>query len=340
MNHENQKYSFGIDFSAVPPFPDNPAELPKYHSSFKNLIKVERDKIKQFHRAGAGGREVVQAHTSLVDSILCYLIESLASREKYSSETILEEFSLIAVGGYGRGELNPYSDIDLLFLTSKNIRRSTDKLIQEFIPIFWDLGMEVGSSCRTIQECLLLAEKDITIKTSMIETRFMMGNQIKYQKFFQAINKNGLKKNTTRFLNAKSKEKLLRYTKGIGPSSNPEPNVKEGGGGLRDYHTALWAIAIRFGCLSFREIPRNDIISPEELNILNRSIDFTLRVRNELHYLANKKQDILTHNLQKEVSSNLGYIEANEVLRVEEFMCDYFIHATNIHQYSEIIFQR
>ena len=120
MNHENQKYSFGIDFSAVPPFPDNPAELPKYHSSFKNLIKVERDKIKQFHRSGAGGREVVQAHTSLVDSILCYLIESLASREKYSSETILEEFSLIAVGGYGRGELNPYSDIDLLFLTSKN----------------------------------------------------------------------------------------------------------------------------------------------------------------------------------------------------------------------------
>ncbi len=340
MNHENQKYSFGIDFSAVPPFPDNPAELPKYHSSFKNLIKVERDKIKQFHRAGAGGREVVQAHTSLVDSILCYLIESLASREKYSSETILEEFSLIAVGGYGRGELNPYSDIDLLFLTSKNIRRSTDKLIQEFIPIFWDLGMEVGSSCRTIQECLLLAEKDITIKTSMIETRFMMGNQIKYQKFFQAINKNGLKKNTTRFLDAKSREKLLRYAEGAGPSSNPEPNIKEGVGGLRDYHTALWAIAIRFGCLSFREIPRDDIISTEELNILNRSIDFTLRVRNELHYLVNKKQDTLTHNLQKEVSSNLGYREANEVLRVEEFMCDYFIHATNIYQYSEIIFQR
>jgi [protein-PII] uridylyltransferase len=340
MNHENQKYSFGIDFSAVPPFPSNPTELPKYHSSFKNLIKVERDKIKQFHRAGAGGREVVQAHTSLVDSILCHLIESLTSREKYSSETILEEFSLIAVGGYGRGELNPYSDIDLLFLTSKNIRRSTDKLIQEFIPIFWDLGMEVGSSCRTIQECLMLAEKDITIKTSMIETRFMMGNQTKYQKFFQAINKNGLKKNTTRFLNAKSKEKLLRYTEGIGPSSNPEPNVKEDVGGLRDYHTALWAIAIRFGCLSFREIPRDDIVSSEELNILNRSIDFTLRVRNELHYIVNKKQDILTHNLQKKVSGNLGYREANEVLRVEEFMCDYFTHATNIHQYSEIIFQR
>ncbi|MBT3515833.1 MAG: hypothetical protein HN474_11040, partial [Nitrospina sp.] len=340
MNHENQKYSFGIDFSAVPPFPDNPAVLPKYHSSFKNLIKVERDKIKQFHRAGAGGREVVQAHTSLIDSVLCHLIESLASREKRSSETILEEFSLIAVGGYGRGELNPYSDIDLLFLTSKNIRRSTDKLIQEFIPIFWDLGMEVGSSCRTIQECLLLAEKDITIKTSMIETRFMMGNQTKYQKFFQAINKNGLKKNTARFLDAKSKEKRLRYAEGIGPSSNPEPNVKEGVGGLRDYHTALWAIAIRFGCLSFREIPRDDIISSEELNILNRSIDFTLRVRNELHYLVNKKQDILTHNLQREVSSNLGYKEANEVLRVEEFMCDYFTHATNIHQYSEIIFQR
>ena len=340
MDHTNQEYSFGINFGTVPPIPDNPTELTKYHAGFKDLIKVERDKIKQFHRSGAGGREVVQAHTSLVDSVLCYLIEALASRYKSSLATLLEEFSLIAVGGYGRGELNPCSDIDLLFLTSKNIRRSTNKLIQDCIPIFWDLGLEVGSSCRTMQECLLLAKKDITIKTSMIETRFMIGNQIKYQKFFHSISKNTLRKNIKGFLDAKSKEKTLRYKEGIGPSSNPEPNVKEDVGGLRDYHTALWAVAIRFGCLSFREIPRDDIISSEELDILNRSIDFTLRVRNELHYLKNKKQDILTHNLQKEVSANLGYKETNEVLRVEQFMRNYFIHATNIHQYSEIIFQR
>ena len=90
------------------------------------------------------------------------------------------------MGGYGRGELNPCSDIDLLFLTPKKIRRATDLLIQDFIPTFWDLGWEMGSSCRTLKECLLQAEKDITIKTSMIETRFMVGNQAKYQKFFQS----------------------------------------------------------------------------------------------------------------------------------------------------------
>ncbi len=341
MDYTNPKHSFGIDFSVIPSISDNLAELTKPISVLKSLIKVEQDKIKQFHRSGAGGREVVQVHTSLIDSVICHLIEELtASRKKPSPSTLLEEFSLIAVGGYGRGELNPCSDIDLLFLTSKNIRRSTDLLIQDFIPILWDLGLEVGSSCRTLQECLLLAEKDITAKTSMIETRFMIGSQTKYKKFFQSIEKNSLRKNIKGFLDEKSKEKNLRYQEGVGPSSDPEPNIKEGVGGLRDYHTALWAVAIRFGCLSFREIPRNDIITSEEIDILNLSIDFTLRVRNELHYLKNKKQDVLTHDLQKEASTNLGYKETNEALRVEEFMHNYFIHATNIHQYSEIIFQR
>jgi len=340
MKRPNQQYSFGIDFDNVPPIPEDPVELTKYYTNFKSLLNQEREKIKQFHRAGAGGREVVQAHTSLIDAVLYYLIESLACRGKSSSETLLEEFSLIAVGGYGRGELNPCSDIDLLFLTPKTIRRAADLLIQDFIPTFWDLGLEVGSSCRTLKECLTLAKKDITIKTSMIETRFMIGNQGKYQKFFQSIGKNVLRKNIKEFLDAKAKEKTLRYDEGMGPSSDPEPNTKESVGGLRDYHTALWAVAVRFGCLSFREIPRNDIISSEELDILDRSIDFILRVRNELHYLKNKKQDVLTHDLQKEVSANLRYKETNEVLRVEQFMRDYFIHATNIHQYSEIIFQR
>ena len=236
----------------------------KYFSSFKNIIKTEHEKIKLFHRSGAGGREVVQAHTSLADSVICHIIEELSfARKKNSQNTLLEEFSLIAVGGYGRGELNPCSDIDLLFLTAKNIRRSTDSLIQSFIPILWDLGLEVGSSCRTLQECLLLAGKDITAKTSMIETRFLIGSQTKYKKFFQSISKNALRKNITGFLNAKAKEKALRYQDRVGPSSDPEPNVKEGVGGLRDYHTALWAVAVRFGCLSFREISRNEIISSE-----------------------------------------------------------------------------
>ena len=235
MDHTNPKHSFGIDFSIIPSISDNLAELTKPISVLKSLIKVEQDKIKQFHRSGAGGREVVQVHTSLIDSVICHLIEELAaSRKNPSASTLLEEFSLIAVGGYGRGELNPYSDIDLLFLTSKNIRRSTDLLIQDFIPILWDLGLEVGSSCRTQQECLLLAGKDTTAKTSMIETRFMIGSQIKYKRFFQSIEKNSLRKNIKGFLDEKSMEKTLRYKQGAGPSSDPEPNIKEGVGGLRD----------------------------------------------------------------------------------------------------------
>ncbi|MCH8157222.1 MAG: nucleotidyltransferase domain-containing protein, partial [Nitrospinae bacterium] len=264
MNHSAQPYQFGIDFSTVPSIPENAADLPAYYTSFKNLLKLERDKIKQFHRAGAGGREVVQAHTSLIDAVLRHIISSLASREKSPApEALLEEFALIAVGGYGRGELNPFSDIDLLFLRPKNIRRTTDLLIQDAIPTFWGMGLEVGQSCRTLRECLDLAEQELTIKTSMIETRFLIGDSSKYEKFSQSIEKNILRKNIKEFIDAKAREKALRYEEGIGPGSNPEPNIKEGAGGLRDYHSALWAVAVRFGCLSFREIPRTDIISAE-----------------------------------------------------------------------------
>ncbi len=340
MNPSAQPHQFGIDFGSIPSFPENATDLPTYYTVFKNVIKLERDKIRRFHRAGAGGREVIQAHTSLIDAVLRHLILSLASQGKSAAEVLLEEFSLVAVGGYGRGELNPFSDIDLLFLRPRNIHRATDLLIQDSIPAFWGLGLEVGQSCRTLQDCLTWAQKDLTIKTSMIETRFLIGSSSKYEKFHQSIGKNILKKNINEFLDAKAREKALRYKGRGGPGSNPEPNIKEDAGGLRDYHTALWAVAVRFGCLSFREIPRDDIISAEELGILDRSLDFSLRVRNELHYLKNKKIDTLTRETQKDVSTNLGYNEPNEVHRVERFMRDYFLHATNICQYSEIIFQR
>ena len=227
MNPSPQPHQFGIDFESIPSFPEDAADLPTYYTVLKNVLKLERDKIKCFHRAGAGGREVIQAHTSLIDTVLRYLILSLASRRKPAAEVLLEEFSLVAVGGYGRGELNPFSDIDLLFLRPKNIHRATDLLIQDSIPAFWGLGLEVGQSCRTLQDCLSWAQKDLTIKTSMIETRFLIGSSSKYEKFHQSIEKNILRKNINEFLDGKAREKALRYKGRGGLGSNPEPNIKE-----------------------------------------------------------------------------------------------------------------
>ena len=199
--------------------------------------------------------------------------------------------------------------------------------------------MEIGHSSRSIKDCISLAKEDLTIKTSMIETRFLIGSQNKYERFTNSINKNVLQKGVKKFLNSKLKEKYTRYGNEEGVVCHPEPNIKNGPGGLRDYHVALWAVAVRFGVHSLREIEGAQIISPQEIESLYNSVDFTLRVRNELHYLTGKKTDVLSRDVQKDLATNLGYLASFDGQPVEDFMRDYFLHATNIYNFSENLFE-
>ena len=339
MNNSIGHYKFGIDFHSVREIPEDPKERLPFFTAFKALLNQEREKIQAWHRRGVGGREVIQAHTSLIDEVIRHLITSLVSIKPYSQSKILDEFALVAVGGYGRGEMNPFSDIDLLFLRPAKFHKSTDEYIQDLISIFWGIGMEIGHSCRTVKECVQLAREDITIKTSMIETRFLIGHKGIYEKFGQSFNKNVLQKHIKLFLESKLKEKYDRYETEDGLVCALEPNVKEGYGGLRDYHRALWATAVRFGGLSLQEIGANDMISPQEINDLYESVNFILRVRNELHYLMGKKSDVLSLDIQKDLAANLGYVAETGTARVENFMRDYFLHASNIFKSSHTIFE-
>ena len=293
MNDSSGHYKFEIDFSKVREIPADPKERLPFFTAFKTLLKQEKEKIQAWHRQGVGGREVIQAHTSLIDKVIRHLITLLVTLKPYSQAKILEDFALVAVGGYGRGEMNPFSDIDLLFLRPEKFKKTTNLYIQDLISIFWGIGMEIGHSCRTIKECVQLAKEDMTIKTSMIETRFLIGDKAIYEKFNHSFDNNVLKKNVKAFLQSKLKEKYERYGTEEGLICALEPNVKEGLGGLRDYHTALWATAVRFGGLSLQEIGANDMISTQEINDLYESVNFILRVRNELHYLMGKKNDVL-----------------------------------------------
>ncbi len=339
MDTSEHVYRLTIDFGQVQDIsPDSRERLP-YFQSFKKLLRDEKEKIKSWHRSGAGGREIIQAHTSLVDEVIRHVLLSMTQLEVYVGADVLEDFSLIAVGGYGRGELNPLSDIDLLFLLSAKPRPLTEIFIQDALSVIWGFGMEIGHSSRTIKDCVALAREDLTIKTSMIETRFLIGNQTTYDQFCNSIKKNVLQKHVKQFLNSKLKEKYTRYDQDDGVACHPEPDIKNGPGGLRDYHHALWATAVRYGCHSLREINEPHVLSQPEIESLYHSVDFSLRVRNELHYLTDKKADVLTFDIQEQLAANLGYRSFADGKPVEAFMHDYYLHATNIHDFSQNLFE-
>ena len=194
MDNSEKHYRLAIDFSQVQDIPADPRQRLPYFQAFKQLLKDEKEKIKSWHRSGSGGREIIQAHTSLVDEVIRHVLLSMTQLEVYAEAHVLEGFSLIAVGGYGRGELNPLSDIDLLFLLSEKTRPLTETFIKDALSVIWGFDMEIGHSSRTIKDCVKLAKDDLTIKTSMIETRFLIGNRATYDKFYNSIHKNVLQK--------------------------------------------------------------------------------------------------------------------------------------------------
>lgn len=333
-------HQFDLDFSSVQQIPSDPKVRLDYFRRFKNLIQEDHEKIKEWHRAGAGGREIIQALTGLIDEVIRHVVTTLSELEEYQNKNLPDKFALVAVGGYGRGELNPGSDIDLLFLLQKKMDKTLDRFIQDIISILWGIGLEIGQSCRTVKECQLLALDDPTIRTSMIETRFLTGTYPLYQKLWNSVRKNVLKKNAKEFLNENLKTIFESSKNREGVTSHPEPDIKNGPGGLRDYHAALWAVAVSFDGISLQEIQRADVVTSKELDQLRESVDFLLKIRNELHFQKGKKFDVLEMGIQKELAAHLGYRGKEGEGDAASFMRDYFTHATRIRHISADIFHR
>jgi len=273
----------------------------------KDFITEERARIEAAHRSGTGGLEVVALHADLVDAVVCQLFrladEIVAPAQREASEGC----AVVALGGYGRRELNPGSDVDVMFLYARRADDYVTSILNHVLYFLWDLGFSVGHSCRSLSDTLRMMDEDLTARTSMLEARFLAGSPGVFAEFQERMWRALQGRRTQQYIQIKLQEQARRHEKYGGSVYLQEPNVKEGPGGLRDFHTALWVARARHRLEDLNALQALGLLSPMELAQCLQALDFLLRVRSELHYLHGGKNDVLSLPVQVPVAANLGF---------------------------------
>lgn len=247
-----------------------------------------------------------------------------------------ERLALIAVGGYGRGEMAPQSDVDLLFLSRTRITPWAESVIEAMLYILWDLRLKVGHASRTIKDCLRLGSEDFTIRTALLEHRFLGGDTALAEELDRRL-QNELFKGTARdFIEAKLSERDTRHEKQGGQRYMVEPNVKEGKGGLRDLQSLFWIAKYLHGVQNPAELVRLKMFRPEEYATFEKAETFLWAVRCHLHLITGRPADQLTFDLQVQVAECMRYTDKGGRRAVEHFMQDYFRHATSVGDLTRI----
>jgi [protein-PII] uridylyltransferase len=311
--------------------PDVPAK--DRVKGYKQFLRMEREIIVRHHRKGASGLVVCQEGSLLTDVIIESIFRTalLTFSEKHG--TLPCKCSLVALGGYGRGELNPLSDIDLMFLFPDSVKPGVvadmkSVLTDEVLYPLWDLGFKVGHCTRTIKECIEEAKSDYKTRNSLLESRLILGSaeihrELKKQ-YRDWINRSDLKAFLVEMITMQEK----RRSQYGGSVFVPEPNIKNGVGGLRDRQGVGWMVLLLTGKPAFDPFYAHVNLITQEMQDLQAAYAFMLRIRNELHLNSKRATDELTLGLQPMIAENLGYT-GHPLERVERFMKDYYSHARN-----------
>ncbi|WP_206198039.1 [protein-PII] uridylyltransferase [Shimia sediminis] len=247
-----------------------------------------------------------------------------------------ERIALFAVGGYGRGEMAPQSDVDLLFLTPYKITAWAESVIESMLYILWDLRLKVGHASRTVKDCVRLGGEDFTIRTALLENRFLRGYAPLDEELNQRLNKDLFEGTEREFIDAKLSERDLRHEK-QGQRYMVEPNVKEGKGGLRDLQSMYWIAKYVYHVQSAQDLLEHDLFREDELKRFEQAENFIWAVRAHLHLIAKRPVEQLTFDMQVEVADRMGYADKGGRRAVEHFMQDYFRHATSVGDLTRIL---
>ncbi|HEX3034800.1 MAG TPA: [protein-PII] uridylyltransferase [Thermodesulfobacteriota bacterium] len=280
------------------------------------------------------GRALAEKRSKVIDELIIQSLTGLGFSK-------MPGVSIVALGGYGRRELCPKSDVDLLFLYSQDSLSLAKEAEQNLLYLLWDLSLDIGHSTRTIDECMGLARgTDLTIPTALLDGRFIMGDRRLYDKFDKKLYRDLLPEIAPRYIERKIEENEKRIERFGRSVYILEPHVKEGEGGLRDIHSALWIAKAKFKARDFQELLEKCALVKNELGEFYKGLDFLIRIRSELHYLAGRRDDRLSFEWQEKIAGFLGYKPQGEIPAVERFMRAYYLRANLTREYSKKLIER
>lgn len=274
-----------------------------------------------FERHPRAARDTVEAYAQMTDGIVRSVLRIATTRLHPSGiRTEAERFAVLAVGGYGRAEMAPHSDVDLLFLTPYKVTPWAESVIESMLYMLWDLKLKVGHSSRTLDDCIRLGREDITIRTALLEHRCVGGDDKLAEALSLRLHHDLFEGTEAEFIEAKLEERSQRHRRQGGQRYVLEPNVKEGKGGLRDLQTLYWIGKYIHHVDRARELMEIGAFSPEEYETFHEAENYLWAVRCHLHLISGRASDQLTFDMQVEVAERMGYRDLAGRRAVEVFI--------------------
>jgi [protein-PII] uridylyltransferase len=305
--------------------------------ALRRFLKIEDKRLRMAHDLEASGYETATKRSFVLDIVVKSAFQHAARIAGIQDPQ--NSCALLATGGYGRGELAPYSDLDLLFLYNRQKLSQMKPVLANLLQLLWDSGLKVGHSFRTVGDCVTSALDDGHLRTALVNTRFLAGNKGLHNSLEDALEKDR-RRRAASFITAVSREREARYRRFGATACLQEPNVKETAGGLRDFHTALWLIYARHGYKRLDEARAHNLVSESEARKALRGYDFLWRVRTSAHFLTGRKTETLSLDLQTILAGQYGYKSGAHLLGSEKLMRDYYHHARELNLFLEAVSAR